>query len=79
MTKSRTPTPVYLDPGMHPGLEVKGLMISMSENQQDWGGVLTLSFLQHTELQTMRVLGFLLHFIMIGRVTMSYHLQKNGL
>ena len=25
MTKSRTPTPVYLDPGMHPGLEVKGL------------------------------------------------------
>ena len=22
----RTPTPVYLDPGMHPGLEVKGLM-----------------------------------------------------
>ena len=27
MTKNRTPTPVYLDPGMHPGLEVKGLMI----------------------------------------------------
>ena len=26
MTKNRTPTPVYLDPGMHPGLEVKGLM-----------------------------------------------------
>ena len=25
MTKNRTPTPVYLDPGMHPGLEVKGL------------------------------------------------------
>ena len=24
MTKNRTPTPVYLDPGMHPGLEVKG-------------------------------------------------------
>ena len=23
--KNRTPTPVYLDPGMHPGLEVKGL------------------------------------------------------
>ena len=23
-----TPTPVYLDPGMHPGLEVKGLMIN---------------------------------------------------
>ena len=22
---NRTPTPVYLDPGMHPGLEVKGL------------------------------------------------------
>ena len=28
MTKNRTPTPVYLDPGMHPGLEVKGLMIA---------------------------------------------------
>ena len=26
MTKNRTPTPVYLDPGMHPGLEVKGLI-----------------------------------------------------
>ena len=24
-TKNRTPTPVYLDPGMHSGLEVKGL------------------------------------------------------
>ena len=28
MTKNRTPTPVYLDPGMHPGLEVKGLKAS---------------------------------------------------
>ena len=27
MTKNRTPTPVYLDPGMHPGLEVKGLIV----------------------------------------------------
>ena len=26
MTKNRAPTPVYLDPGMHPGLGVKGLM-----------------------------------------------------
>ena len=26
MTKNRTPTPVYLDPGMPPGLEVKGLI-----------------------------------------------------
>ena len=25
MTKNRTPTPVYLDPGMHSGPEVKGL------------------------------------------------------
>ena len=25
MTKNRDPTPVYLDPGMHSGLEVKGL------------------------------------------------------
>ena len=25
MTKNRTPKPVYLDPGMHPVLEVKGL------------------------------------------------------
>ena len=29
MTKNRTPTPVYLDPGMHPGLEVKGLIDSI--------------------------------------------------
>ena len=28
MTKNRTPTPVYLDPGMHSGLEVKGLNIN---------------------------------------------------
>ena len=28
MTKNRTPTPVYLDPGMHPGLEVKRLNCS---------------------------------------------------
>ena len=27
MTKNRAPTPVYLDPGMHSGLEVKGLSI----------------------------------------------------
>ena len=27
MTKNRTPTPVYLDPAMHPGLEVKGLTL----------------------------------------------------
>ena len=26
MTKNRARTPVNLDPGMHPGLEVKGLM-----------------------------------------------------
>ena len=25
MTKNRTPTPVYLDPGMHSGLELKGI------------------------------------------------------
>ena len=25
LTKNRTPTPVYLDPGMHSGLDVKGL------------------------------------------------------
>ena len=31
MTKNRTPTPVYLDPGMHPGLEVKGLISTREE------------------------------------------------
>ena len=30
MTKNRTPKPVYLDPGMHPGLEVKGLNKNIS-------------------------------------------------
>ena len=29
MTKNRTPTPVYLDPGMHPGLEVKELSVGL--------------------------------------------------
>ena len=30
MTKNRTPTPVYLDPGMHSCLEVKGLNIMIN-------------------------------------------------
>ena len=30
MTKNRTRTPVYLDPGMHPGLEVKGLKLPLA-------------------------------------------------
>ena len=30
MTKNRAPTPVYLDPGMHSGLEVKGLINQFS-------------------------------------------------
>ena len=29
--KKKTPTPVYLDPGMHPGLEVEGLKTSDSD------------------------------------------------
>ena len=29
MTKNGTPTPVYLDPGMQPGLEVKGLIMGL--------------------------------------------------
>ena len=32
MTKNRTPTPVYLDPGMHSGLEVKGLTYHIQHN-----------------------------------------------
>ena len=31
MTKNRTPTPVYLDPGMHAGLEVKGLIVILDD------------------------------------------------
>ena len=34
MTKNRTPTPVYLDPGMHPGLEVKGLKICITNSDR---------------------------------------------
>ena len=33
MTKNRTPTLVYLDPGMQPGLEVKGLNTQASIKQ----------------------------------------------
>ena len=36
MTKNRTPTPVYLDPGMHSGLEVKGLMTGYPANTRRW-------------------------------------------
>ena len=36
MTKNRTPTPVYLDPGMHSGLEVKGLN-ETNKNQLNGG------------------------------------------
>ena len=32
MTKNRTHTPVYLDPGMYSGLEVKGLMSASVED-----------------------------------------------
>ena len=35
LTKNRTPTPVYLDPGMHSGLEVKGLMAATRHQQID--------------------------------------------
>ena len=34
MAKNRTPTPVYLDPGMHPGLEVKGLIMQEMSRQR---------------------------------------------
>ena len=34
MTKNRTP--VYLDPGMHPGLEVKGLKIQIQLLHCPW-------------------------------------------
>ena len=36
MTKNRTRAPVYLDPGMHPGLEVKGLLKHIkNDNNRD--------------------------------------------
>ena len=48
MTKNRTRTPVYLDPGMHPGLEVKGLRIlawSEIKKKQLAYGLFSKSFL----------------------------------
>ena len=36
MTKNRTPTPVYLDPGMHSGLEVKGLINTFTIIWLNW-------------------------------------------
>ena len=35
MTKNRAPTLVYLDPGMHPGLEVKGLKYYAMQSQTE--------------------------------------------
>ena len=40
MTKNRTPTPVYLDLGMHPGLEVKGLNADTTGVAKLWQGYL---------------------------------------
>ena len=37
MTKNGTPTPVYLDPGMHSGLEIKGLMLS--QRRKRWNSI----------------------------------------
>ena len=44
MTKNRTPTPVYLDPGMHPGLEVKGLNEYLNCPQRGYVGPYHINF-----------------------------------
>ena len=41
MTKNRTPTTVYLDPGMHLGLEVKGLTSSKDYGVISFHGVMS--------------------------------------
>ena len=51
MTKNRTRTPVYLDPGMHPGLEVKGLT-TFSEDVEN----VMLANGDHTTAESVRLL-----------------------
>ena len=51
MTKNRTPTPVYLDPGMHPGLEVKGLRDHHISDVKSVNSVLDL-LIPHREHQS---------------------------
>ena len=58
MTKNRTRTPVYLDSGMHPGLEVKGLK------------VLKFIFMHRLKVnnrlrEAMNVISFCTHILMI--------------
>ena len=44
MTKNRTPTPVYLDPGMHSGLEVKGLIVRFGPGQLRYSSAMHLAY-----------------------------------
>ena len=53
MTKNRTPTPVYLDPGMHSGLEVKGLKEVIN---RDRSAILTFSSNHYRYLKIVREL-----------------------
>ena len=52
MTKNRTPTPVYLDPGMHSGLEVKGLRALLGRNSLTWKQNLYTRMLTRLDLQS---------------------------
>ena len=55
MTKNRTPTPVYLDPGMHSGLEVKGLKYcsEVMESIQFWFNSCFVRFSDHEKAQNL--------------------------
>ena len=50
MTKNRTRTPVYLDPGMHPGLEVKGLKSNLTQGWTSRARVAALLGMIYTTL-----------------------------
>ena len=50
MTKNRTRTPVYLDPGMHPGLEVKGLKSNLIQGWTSRARVAALLGMIYTTL-----------------------------
>ena len=69
MTKNRTPTPVYLDPGMHSGLEVKGLtfrLYKLHQNDNIGAAVSLLSTFEQVR-------------VVMATVMVTFQQYKNGI
>ena len=78
MTKNRTPTPVYLDPGMHPGLEVKGLITKQYEALKGWG-VCILIYSHYNNITTILYLSYYCIFPAVGTTPLQKRLKKTAI